>query len=83
MFFMSVTLEVLKFSGWLNAVGVACCRAERRAYDAGGIRAGRREGVVRRLCMQHTDDMQHTDEDGWKSGARHARNVLQTCSSWL
>ena len=30
---MSVTLEVSKFSGWLNAL--AYCRAERRGYGAG------------------------------------------------
>ena len=30
---MSVTLEVSKLSGWLNAY--ARCRVERRAYDAG------------------------------------------------
>ena len=30
---MSVTLDVSKLSGWLNAD--ACCRVERRACDAG------------------------------------------------
>ena len=30
---MSVTLDVSKLSGWLNAV--ASCRVERRAFDAG------------------------------------------------
>ena len=30
---MSVTLDVLKLSGWLKAF--AFCRVERRAYDAG------------------------------------------------
>ena len=47
MLFMSVTLDVLKLSGWLNAV--AYCRDERRAYDmrsevwaeGGGAWAGR------------------------------------------
>ena len=33
MLFMSVTLDVSKLSGWLNAV--AYCRVERRACDAG------------------------------------------------
>ena len=34
---MSVTLDVSKLSGWLNADGwlSACCRVERRACDAG------------------------------------------------
>ena len=43
---MSVTLDVSKLSGWLNAD--ALCRVERRAYDAGrGVGQGR-EGVGRR-----------------------------------
>ena len=38
---MSVTLDVSKLSGWLNAF--ACCRVGRRVCDAGrGVRAGRR-----------------------------------------
>ena len=41
---MSVTLDVLKLSGWLNAF--ASCRVERRACDARGkVHPGRREGV--------------------------------------
>ena len=44
--YMSVTLDVLKLSGWLNAL--AHCRVERRAHDAGrGVGRGR-EGVGRR-----------------------------------
>ena len=38
---MSVTLDVLKLSGWLNAL--APCRVETRAYDARG--EVRRAGV--------------------------------------
>ena len=30
---MFVTLDVSKLSGWLNTT--ACCRVEKRAYDAG------------------------------------------------
>ena len=46
MLFMSVTLDVTKLSGWLNAA--ADCRVERRAYDAErGVGRGR-EGVGRR-----------------------------------
>ena len=43
MLLMSVTLEVLKLSGWLKAD--AFCRVEGRACDAGEgeVRAGRRE----------------------------------------
>eukprot|EP00964_Phaeocystis_antarctica_P065166 scaffold39268_cov62-Phaeocystis_antarctica.AAC.5 len=43
---MSVTLDVSKLSGWLNAL--ARCRVERRVYDAErGVGRGR-EGVGRR-----------------------------------
>ena len=49
---MSVTLEVSKLSGWLNAL--ACCRVEGRGTcDAGEARAGRREGVGRRRRKRH------------------------------
>ena len=40
---MSVTLDVLKLSGWLNAD--APCRVERRACDARQGAAQEREGV--------------------------------------
>ena len=44
--FMVVTLDVSKLSGWLNAL--AYCRVERRAYDAErGVGHGRRESVGR------------------------------------
>ena len=44
--YMSVTLDVSKLSGWLNAD--APCRVERRAYDAErGVGRGR-ESVGRR-----------------------------------
>ena len=47
MLLMTVTLDVLKLSGWLNLV--APCRLKRRAYDARrGAGRGRREGVGRR-----------------------------------
>ena len=40
---MSVTLDVSRLSGWLNAD--ACCRVEKRAYAMQGeVRAGRRAG---------------------------------------
>eukprot|EP00964_Phaeocystis_antarctica_P077973 scaffold48462_cov60-Phaeocystis_antarctica.AAC.5 len=43
---MSVTLDVSKLSGWLNAT--AYCRVETRAYGVWGeVRDGRREGVGR------------------------------------
>ena len=41
---MSVTLDVSKLSGWLNAD--AYCRVERRAWDARrGVPPGKREGA--------------------------------------
>ena len=48
---MSVTLDVSKLSGWLNAV--ACCRVERRACDVGRGTAQEREGVRWRRRNQH------------------------------
>ena len=49
---MSVTLDVSKLSGWLNAD--ASCRVERRAYDAGRGVGRARDGVGRR---QRTSSM--------------------------
>ena len=51
MWFMTVTLDVSKLSGWLNAFAV--CRVERRAYDVGrgaGREAGRLVGRGGRAC---------------------------------
>ena len=49
--FMSVTLDVSKVSGWLNAD--ASCRVERRAHDAErGVGRGR-EGVAQRWREWH------------------------------
>ena len=52
---MSVTLEVSKLSGWLNAN--ASCRVEGRGAHAhamrGEVRDGRREGVERRRRKRH------------------------------
>ena len=44
MLFMSMTLDVSKLSGWLNAD--AYCRVERSACHAGrGVEARRRKGM--------------------------------------
>ena len=42
MWYMVVTLDVSKLSGWLKAD--AFCRVETRAHDASEVRAGRRPG---------------------------------------
>ena len=49
MLLMSVTLDVLKLSGWLNAV--AYCRVERRKYDE-GRGADREAGGPREVAAQ-------------------------------
>ena len=51
--YMSVTLDVSKLSGWLNAD--ARCRVERRAYDAGRGAACGREGRRRRASGMHRE----------------------------
>ena len=51
MLFMSVTLDVSKLSGWLNAD--ARCRVERRACNVGRGAAQEREGVGWRRRSRH------------------------------
>ena len=49
---MSVTLDVSKLGGWLNAT--VFCRVERSVYDAGrGAGQGRHKGVGRRRRKRH------------------------------
>ena len=52
---MVVTRDVSKLSGWLNAF--ANCRVMRRAYEAGGMMAGkaRGRGAVQR-CKQRAGE---------------------------
>ena len=50
MYSMVVTLDVSKLSGWLNVYDN--CPAERRAYDVGGMRAGRSERVGWWRCIE-------------------------------
>ena len=78
MWYMFVTLDVSRLSGWLNAL--AFYRAERRAYDAGGIRARRREGVGRRLCMQHTDEDSAGHRGRGTRGA-HPKHIAHGCDT--
>ena len=49
MYFMSLTLDVSKLSGWLKAN--APCRVEKRAYDAG--RGAAEEGGRRQATAGH------------------------------
>ena len=59
---MVVTLDVSRVSGWLNAH--ADCRVASRAYDAGGMRAERREGVGRPRCVQWAGEGPNGDRWG-------------------
>ena len=76
MYCMLVTLDVSKLSGWLNAY--ACCRVERRAYDAGrgvGQEAGGRVGRRRRK--------RHAREGPTQGcGPGHARSARGTSAPW-
>eukprot|EP00964_Phaeocystis_antarctica_P028390 scaffold16009_cov32-Phaeocystis_antarctica.AAC.1 len=68
--YMVVTLDVSKLSGWLNAD--ACCRVVRRAYDARGMRAERRNGVGRPRHTQRAGEVPTGDRWG---GARAERTL--------
>ena len=67
-----VTLDVSKLSGWLNAD--APCRVMRRAYEAGGMRAGRREGVGRRSGASSVQARAHMGSGGG-AGAERTQNI--------
>ena len=51
---MDMTWDVSRLSGWLNAS--ASCQVESRAYEAGGMREDRREGVGRRVKQRGAKD---------------------------
>jgi len=70
--YISVTLEVSKLSGWLKAL--AYCRVEGRACDAGGeVRAGRREGLG---CGGGTTSGMHGKRPNSRLGGQgHARGA--------
>eukprot|EP00964_Phaeocystis_antarctica_P064938 scaffold39110_cov45-Phaeocystis_antarctica.AAC.2 len=70
--FMVVTLEVSKLSGWLNAD--ACCRDERRAYGACEVQStGRLEVVGRPRCKRRARKGSTAD---WEQGTgRSARRT--------
>ena len=75
MLLMSVTLEVLKLSGWLKAD--AFCRVEGRACDAGGERCepgGGREG-------KGGSDGMHAGPDSRLGGQGQARSARRAWSS--
>eukprot|EP00964_Phaeocystis_antarctica_P124178 scaffold87868_cov89-Phaeocystis_antarctica.AAC.2 len=76
---MSMTLDVSKLTGWLNAL--AFCRVENRAYAMRGeVRAGRREGVGRRLRKRHARGGPDRRLGGHTGHARSARRTCRTCS---
>ena len=69
---MSVTLDVSKLRGWLNAN--AYCRVKAREYGVwGDVRVGRREGIGR--------ERKHSVQGEGLTGhwRRHARSAPQTC----
>ena len=58
----SVTLEVSRLSGWLNAD--APCGVNRRALEAGGVWAKTREGLGRPQRMQRAGESPNGDRWG-------------------
>ena len=74
---MSVTLEVSKLSGWLNAD--ADCRESKGGHTMlGGVRAGRREaGGVRGASGVHGEG----STADWEQGM--GRSAPGTCRTWL
>ena len=69
MFFMFVTLDVSKLSGWLNVE--AYCRVGKGSIGRGATcAAGRREGVGRRRRSQRAGRTQL-----WRLLAGHARSA--------
>ena len=78
MFIMSVTLDVSRLIGWLNAD--AFCRVERRAYDAGqsaGWEAGRQCGGGGASSVQEQGRTGVVGAQGTRWSAR------RTCPPWL
>ena len=86
---MSVTLDVSKLSGWLNAH--AYCRVERRGGYAtrGEVRAGEAEG--RGAAAAHAARTAGPDCEGWRAGAERTSNMppisvtldVSKLSGWL
>ena len=75
---MKVTLEMSKYSGWLNAY--AHCRVEKGSIGrkGGGMRAGQRAGVGRQWRKQRAGRVQPR---WWLAG--YARGAPGTCSPCL
>ena len=79
---MSVTLDVLRLSGWLKFH--AACRVERRACEMRGeVRAGTREGVWGSGGghKRRARDTRRTRLEGW-GGRAQAASARGTCPSW-
>ena len=73
---MSVTLDVSRLSGWLNAR--AFCRVKRESIEEGDMRASRLEGGVGWSVAQAAG------RPGlWRLRAGHARSAPQTFPSCL
>ncbi len=86
---MFVTLDVLKLSGWLNAV--ADCRVERRACNVGRGTAQEREGVGRWQCKRHAQGGPDSRRWGGRARAERTWNMdrmlvtldVSKLSAWL
>ena len=75
---MSVTLDVSKLSGWLNAS--ACCRVERRACAMRGeVRPGRCEGVGWRRRYRRAREGPDSRLGGQGTRGAHHEHVAHAC----
>jgi len=79
--YMFVTSEVSKLSGWLKAY--ACCRVEREGHGMRGVvRAGRREGVGRRRRKRHARGRPDSRLSGARARAERTRNMAPMFVTW-
>ena len=76
MFAMSVTLDVLKLSGWLNTSAV--CVIERKACEAGSMRGARVRGAVE---VQGACEGPKGNQGGRGTGGAHRKHVRHVCDS--
>ena len=75
---MSVTLDVSRLSGWLNAY--AFCRVEGKAWEEDNMRAGRLWRFGGGGGKQCAGEIQTEDEERVMRGA-HLEHVLHICDT--